>query len=77
MIIDCDRCQTRGLACGNCAKTFLEGEACTDLGPAEIRALTVLANAGMIPPLRYAPGLARASLPEYPVLPESRRDVAV
>jgi hypothetical protein len=32
-----------------------------DLDPAEIRALTVLANAGMIPPLRYAPRLARAS----------------
>ena len=31
------------------------------LEPAEIRALTVLANAGMIQPLRYAPRLARAS----------------
>jgi hypothetical protein len=33
----------------------------TDLGPAELRALTVLANAGLIPPLRYAPRMAKAS----------------
>jgi len=71
MIIDCDRCQARGLACGNCAKTFLKGEEYADLDPAEIRALTVLANAGMIPPLRYAPGLARASLPGNSVTPQS------
>jgi hypothetical protein len=32
-----------------------------DLGPAELRALTVLANAGLIPPVRYAPKMARAS----------------
>jgi hypothetical protein len=32
-----------------------------DLGPAELRALRVLANAGMIAPLRYAPRAARAS----------------
>jgi hypothetical protein len=33
----------------------------TDLGPAELRALIVLANAGLIPPLRYAPRMAKAS----------------
>lgn len=61
MIINCDRCEARGLACGNCAATVLLGEEYRDLDPAEIRALTVLANAGMIPPLRYAPRIARAS----------------
>jgi hypothetical protein len=60
MIIDCDRCEVRGLACGNCAATAIEGEG-TELGPAELRALTVLANAGLIPPLRYAPRMAKAS----------------
>jgi len=55
MVINCDRCEVRGLACGHCAAT--------DLGPAELRALTVLANAGLIPPLRYAPRMAKASLP--------------
>lgn len=32
-----------------------------ELDAAELRALAALANAGMIPPLRYAPALARAS----------------
>ena len=60
MVINCDRCEARGLACGLCAATALVGEE-TDLGPAELRALTVLANAGLIPPLRYAPRMAKAS----------------
>ena len=62
MMINCDRCEARGLASGTCAATALVGEE-TDLGPAELRALTVLANAGLIPPLRYAPRMAKASLP--------------
>lgn len=32
-----------------------------ELDAAEIRALTALANAGLIPPLRYAPSVAKAS----------------
>jgi hypothetical protein len=61
MIIDCDQCQARGAGCGNCAVTFLVAQDYPDLDPAEVRALTVLANAGMIPPLRYAPRFAKAS----------------
>ena len=61
MIIDCRSCQARGAGCANCAATTLLGSEYQDLDPAEIRALTVLANAGMIPPLRYAPRLAQAS----------------
>jgi hypothetical protein len=61
MIIDCHSCQARGIGCSQCAATTLIGDEYQDLDPAEIRALTVLANAGMIPPLRYAPRLARAS----------------
>jgi ferredoxin len=60
MTIDCNQCQVRGIACGNCAVSFIEGDP-SDLGPAEIRALAALANAGMIPPLRYAPRMAKAS----------------
>lgn len=60
MTIECDRCQLHGLACGNCAATAIV-TAEPELGPAELRALAVLANAGMIPPLRYAPRMARAS----------------
>lgn len=60
MTIHCDRCEVRGLACGNCAATAIIGDE-RDLGQAELRALQVLANAGMIPPLRYLPRMARAS----------------
>jgi hypothetical protein len=74
MTIECDRCQVRGIACGNCAVTAIMSEgpvesegpgegaaARPELGAAEVRALTVLANAGLIPPLRYAPSMAKAS----------------
>ena len=60
MTIECDRCEVRGIGCGNCAATAIIGDE-PDVGPAELRALRVLANAGLIPPLRYAPGMARAS----------------
>jgi hypothetical protein len=61
MIIDCDGCRARGAGCGDCAVTTLLGAGHENLDLAEVRALTVLASAGMIPPLRYAPRLARAS----------------
>lgn len=60
MVIECDRCEARGLACGNCAATVIVEDG-ADLGPADLRALTVLANAGLIPPLRYAPCVSKAS----------------
>ena len=128
MIIDCDRCNVRGLACANCAITFITveqaapppqaaragqppqapqaasqlpqsapqppqtgphaAEALTaadasktaqsrqarrteprtgqaaevELDAADLRAMAVLASAGLIPPLRYAPAMAQASL---------------
>lgn len=91
MIIDCERCEVRGLACGSCAAPAIVASATVaqsivapsiappsvvtawpdeeaqrggpppDLGPAELRALRTLANAGLIAPLRYAPRVARAS----------------
>jgi ferredoxin len=66
MIIDCDQCNVRGLACANCAVTFIAGQpagqpAEIELDAADIRALTALASAGLIPPLRYAPAMAKAS----------------
>jgi len=61
MIIDCRSCQAPGAGCADCAATTLLGAEYQNLDPAEIRALSVLANAGLIPPLRYAPRLARAS----------------
>ena len=53
MIIDCDRCETRGNGCRDCVITVLEPRNVTGyLGEAELRALGVLADAGLVPPLR-------------------------
>ena len=62
MVIDCDRCVMHGPACADCVVTVLEprnaagvpdGEP-AELGAAEVRALGVLAGAGMVPPLRLS-----------------------
>jgi hypothetical protein len=65
MIIDCGTCTARGAACANCVVprvtgtvTFVTG---VELDAAETRALAALADADLIPPLRYAPPLAKAS----------------
>lgn len=54
MIVDCDRCEVRGEACGDCVITVLLGAPpegveldCTDR-----RALDTLAEAGMVPRLQ-------------------------
>jgi len=54
MIIDCDGCQMRDLACDDCVVTFLLGPP-TGLGSAEQTALAVLAGGGLVPPLRMVP----------------------
>lgn len=55
MMIDCDRCTVRGAACGDCIVTFLTipvrvGQ--VDLDEAEQTAIRVLADSGLVPPLR-------------------------
>ncbi len=53
MIIDCGRCETRGNGCRDCVITVLEPPNVSGyLGEAEVRALGVLADAGLVPPLR-------------------------
>jgi hypothetical protein len=48
-MIDCDRCETR---CHDCAIAVTETRNVTGrLGQAELRALRVLADAGLVPPL--------------------------
>ena len=63
MLIECDRCVMRDIACSDCVVTVLlsapdPGE---ELDEAERRALRVLADARMIPPLRLRADLPRAS----------------
>ena len=64
MIVDCDTCVVRGPACGDCVVTFLLGPpdllASDGLPGEEVAALAVLADSGLVPPLRLVP---RASSP--------------
>jgi hypothetical protein len=65
MMIDCDTCAVRGPACGDCVVTVLLGgpPAVTDgdvttaveLDGAEQAAIAVLADSGLVPPLRLVP----------------------
>jgi hypothetical protein len=58
MIIDCDTCVMRNLACGDCVVSVLLGPpgALTPGFDVEERAaLDVLADSGLVPPLRLIP----------------------
>ncbi len=62
MEIDCGRCEMRGTGCHDCVVTVFEprnvagfsAAAPGYLGEEEVRALGVLADAGMVPPLRFS-----------------------
>ena len=62
MKIDCGRCEMRGTGCDDCVVTVLgprnaagaSAAASGYLGEAEVKALGVLAAAGMVPPLRFS-----------------------
>jgi hypothetical protein len=49
--IDCDRCLARPAACGDCIVTVLLGPVGT-VGEQERAAFAVLADSGLVPPLR-------------------------
>ncbi len=67
MLIDCDGCGARGVACGDCVVTVLLGPvglglpatpgpaeaAAVHLDPDDRRALRALADAGLVPRLRH------------------------
>jgi hypothetical protein len=73
MVIDCSRCVMRGAGCRDCVVAILKPTRPTGYRPqvagyldeAEVRALDVLADAGMVPPLRL-------SLPGSRVRPGAR-----
>lgn len=53
MLIDCGTCKVAGIGCGDCVVTLLLGPPEDgELGIEEQRALGVLADGGLIPPLR-------------------------
>ena len=57
MIIDCGSCAVAGLACGDCVVSVLlgappESAAVHEVADDHAHALTVLADSGLVPPLR-------------------------
>ena len=52
MIIDCDSCEVRGLACDDCVVSALLGVPPGEIDDAEAAALDALAGSGLVPPLR-------------------------
>ena len=66
MIIDCDSCEVRGLACGDCVVTALLGAPPTgvELDAGERAALDVLAESGLVPPLRLVVALDGGAHPQ-------------
>ena len=56
MIIDCDSCEVRGAACGDCVVTFftigMRPQEVVELDDDQAAAVTALADAGLVPPLR-------------------------
>ena len=70
MVIDCDSCEVRGHACGDCVVTALLGGPPGELDEAESVALEVLAGSGLVPPLRLVlplEVLARAGPEDLPL----------
>ncbi len=57
MLVDCDTCQARDVACGDCVITVLLGAPPEGvrLDAAEQRAIDVLSAGGLVPPLRLTP----------------------
>jgi hypothetical protein len=52
VIIDCDSCEVRGLACGDCVVSALLGGPPAELDDDEYAAIEALAGSGLVPPLR-------------------------
>jgi hypothetical protein len=56
VLIDCEGCAVRDLACGDCVVTVLLGSGpALDVDAGERRALDVLADSGLVPRLRLVP----------------------
>ena len=52
MVIDCGSCSVRGLACDDCVVSVLLGPPPELIDDSEQVALAVLADSGLVPPLR-------------------------
>ena len=73
MTVDCGRCEMRGIGCRDCAVAVIESRNVTGyLGDAEVRALRVLADAGLVPPLRLSPADLAAPTWTSAILPGAK-----
>jgi len=64
MKIDCDTCTMRGLACGDCVVSFLTIErrpGAFEVDDDQAAAMSAMAEAGLVPPLRLVRADERAS----------------
>ena len=52
MIIDCDTCVVRDIACQDCVVTFLLAPA-KDVSEKTIEAIGLLSSRGIVPPMRF------------------------
>jgi hypothetical protein len=55
-LVDCDDCRVRGPACSDCVVAVLLGTPPAAFDDPERRALAVLADSGLVPPLRLVVG---------------------
>lgn len=55
VLIDCDSCAMRDVACGDCVVTVLLGGDRVEVNDPERAALAVLADSGLVPRLRLVP----------------------
>ena len=60
MLIDCDTCSVRGAACGDCVVTAILNNPPQplELDDVEQAAVSTLAAAGLVPPLRLVSGMS-------------------
>jgi hypothetical protein len=62
MLIECDKCEMRDIACRDCVVSALLGsDGQTEIGEEERRALRILADARLVSPLRLQAPAVRAS----------------
>jgi len=76
MLIDCDTCAARDIACGDCVVAVLLGPRARglELDSAEQSALGVFASGGLLPPLRLVPTYPPAGSAEDGSTEDSRPD---
>jgi hypothetical protein len=76
MLIDCDDCTARGDGCADCVVTALLGSVPAPGLPEEtVAALGILADGGLLPPLRLVAGTGSEGRPpgEPPRFPQNEK----